>query len=582
MDLSTTKGSGLKHWLMPGAVIALLLVFVAAILLVPEWEETLGFVGMVIGLATAGVLYVRRSRSLNAPERRVWRLMAVGMLLVIPGVLIAAIMQELGVDVPAVGGLDAFFLGAYLILIVALIMFARLERGSREWLPTLLDAMVGGVSLAVLVWTAVFRELVESLAGAPWWQTAIAATYPILDVLVVIGLMIMIIRRSHFHLDIRLIFLALGLFSQVVSDFIFFRRGVGVTLAEADPEWSLLLIAAIMFVAGASVVDRAPKRREFPELDSPLLALIWPYLLSAALLGVHVSTYRTVAPDSDAVLLLDAVLAVGILIFLRQLLAIRRNQRRIEKQRSELVGSVSHELRTPLTAIVGYLNLLHNDWDDFPADARQEMIAEASNQADHMSRLVSDLVMLARGVHRNLPLEISEVALSSIVNSAMRVVEPSGTRIETDLASDAAVRVDPVRVQQALSNLLGNAVRYGGDTAILVSRIEGSDLVFEMHDNGDGVPTKYEALIWQRFERGANRLNATNPGLGIGLAIVEAIAVSHGGKASYRRSKRLGGACFTLVLPGCVAQPARRPPSSTPVSEPRPGARVSLGDPRSS
>jgi signal transduction histidine kinase len=185
-------------------------------------------------------------------------------------------------------------------------------------------------------------------------------------------------------------------------------------------------------------------------------------------------------------------------------------------------------------------------------------------------------------VHRNLPLEISEVALSSIVNSAMRVVEPSGTRIETDLASDVAVRVDPVRVQQALSNLLGNAVRYGGDTAILVSRIEGSDLVFEMHDNGDGVPTKYEALIWQRFERGANRLNATNPGLGIGLAIVEAIAVSHGGKASYRRSKRLGGACFTLVLPGCVAQPARRPPSSTPVSEPRPGARVSLGDPRSS
>jgi signal transduction histidine kinase len=549
----------LKHWLVPGAVIALLLVFVATILLVPEWEETLGFVGMVLGLATAGVLYVRRSRSLKAPERRVWRLMAFGTVLVVPGVVIAAVMQEVGLKVPAVGPLDGFFLGAYVILIAALIMFARLERGGRGWLPTILDAMVGGVSLAVLVWTAVFRDLVDSLAGATWWQTAIAATYPILDVLVAIGLMIMIIRRSHFHLDLRLIFLALGLGIQVVSDFIFLRRGVGVTLADADPAWPLLLIAAVMFVAAASVVDRPPKKREFPELDSPLLALIWPYLLGAALLGVHVSTYRSVAPNSDAVLLLDALLAVGILIFLRQLLAIRRNQLRVEKQRSELVASVSHELRTPLTAIVGYLNLLNEDGDEFPADARKEMIAEASNQADHMSRLVSDLVMLARGVHRNLPLEISEVALSSIVTSALRVVETSGTKIETDLADDAAVRVDPVRVQQALSNLLSNAVRYGGDTAILVCRIEGSDLVFEMHDNGDGVPTKYEALIWQRFERGANRLNATNPGLGIGLAIVEAIVVSHGGRASYRRSERLGGACFSLLFPGCVGQPARPP-----------------------
>jgi signal transduction histidine kinase len=550
----------LRHWFVPGAVIALLLVFVATIFLVPEWEEALGFVGMVVGMTTAGVLYVRRSRGLKAPERRVWRLMALGTVLIIPGILIAAVMQELGIVVPAVGPLDGFFLAAYLTLIAALIMFARLERGGREWLPTILDAMVGGVSLAMLVWTAVFRDLVESFAGAPWWQATIAATYPILDVLVAIGLMIMIIRRSHFHLDLRLIFLALGLSTQVIADFVFLRRGVGVSLAEADPVWPLLLIAAIMFVAAASVVDRAPKKREFPELDSPLLALMWPYLLGAALLGVHVSTYRTIAHGTDAVLLLDAVLAVGILIFLRQLVAIRRNQQRVEKQRSELVASVSHELRTPLTAIVGYLNLLNEDGDDFPADARQEMIAEASNQADHMARLVSDLVMLARGVHRNLPLEISEVPLSTIVNSALRVVETTGTKIETDLAPDFSVRVDAVRVQQALSNLLSNAVRYGGDTAILVSRIEGSDLVFEMHDNGDGVPTKYEALIWQRFERGANRLNASNPGLGIGLAIVEAIVVSHGGKASYRRSERLGGACFSLLFPGSVGQPAR--PSS--------------------
>lgn len=546
-----------KRWLFPGAVISLLLSFVVAMLLVPDWKEDLGFLGMVVGMTTASVLYVRRSAALNAPERMVWRLVAAGTVLVVPGLIITAVQISLGFDVPAVGPLDFFFLTAYLTLIWALVMLARLESGGREWLPTLLDAMVGGVSLAVLVWTTVFNDLMESLSGAPWWQTAIAATYPVLDVLVVVGLMIMIIRRSHFHLDLRLIFLAVGLSVQVVADFIFLRRGVGVSLADAAPVWELMLLAAAMFVATAAVVDITPNKREFPELDAPIFALAWPYLLAAALVAVHVSTYRGIAQDSNALLLLDAVLAVGILIFLRQLVAIRRNQRRVERQRSELVASVSHELRTPLTAIVGYLNLLTDDGDEFPEDARNEMLAEASNQADHMSLLVSDLVMLARGVHRNLPLEITEVSVSSIVDSALRGVDPSGTSIEAEITGEVPVRVDPGRVQQALTNLLSNAVRYGGDKAILVSRIAGNDLVLEIHDNGIGVPTKYEAIIWQRFERGANRLNASNPGLGIGLAIVEAIVASHGGTASYRRSERLGGACFSLVFPGCVAHHAR-------------------------
>jgi K+-sensing histidine kinase KdpD len=207
-----------------------------------------------------------------------------------------------------------------------------------------------------------------------------------------------------------------------------------------------------------------------------------------------------------------------------------------------------------LTAIVGYLNLLDDEGDSFPEDARREMVGEANAQAKHMARLVADLVMLARGVHRALPVEISAVSLSSIVNSALRNTDSEETRIEVKMETETQVRVDPVRIQQALTNLLTNAVRYGGASALLVARVSESDLIFEMHDNGSGVPTRYEAMIWQRFERGANRLNASNPGLGIGLAIVEAIAISHGGAASYRRSEELGGACFAIVLPGCVVQ----------------------------
>ncbi len=553
-------GAGSKRWLVPGIVMALLVAAISGVLIAPDRADEIGFVGMVIGTSTAGVLFFRRSKGLERTERIVWRMIGAAILLVMIGLLVIGVLIELGVDLPSIGPVDAFFLGAYATLFVALITLARVESGGREWLPTILDALVGGISLAVLVWTALFEDLVDSLEGAPWWQTLIAATYPILDVAVVFGLIILIIRRSHFRFDLRLIFLALGLSVQVISDFIYLRTGVGVTFAEAAPAWSLLLLAATFFVATAAIVDVTPAKREFPESEVPLLALLWPYLLGAGLLAAHVSTYRSVAPGSNAVLLLDAVLAVGILVFLRQLVSIRRNQSRVEKQRSELVASVSHELRTPLTAIVGYLNLLTDNGDDFPEDARNEMIAEANSQANHMSRLVSDLVMLARGVHRNLSLVITEVSVSSVVNAALRGIEPEGTRIDVEISSDVLVRVDSGRVQQALSNLLSNAVRYGGDTAVLVSRIEGDDLVIEMHDNGEGVPTKYEAIIWQRFERGANRLNASNPGLGIGLAIVEAIVVSHGGSAAYRRSNRLGGACFSMVFPGSVAQHAQ--PSS--------------------
>ena len=162
--------------------------------------------------------------------------------------------------------------------------------------------------------------------------------------------------------------------------------------------------------------------------------------------------------------------------------------------------------------------------------------------------------MLARGDHRHLPLEIDEVTLSSIMTAALRGVDPDDTRIEEELVKDASVRVDADRLQQALANMLSNAVRYGGDRALLTARIEGEDLTIEVHDNGAGVPTRYETAIWQRFERGAHRLNAITPGLGIGLAIVSAVAESHGGKATYRTSERLGGACFSLVIPGCLVR----------------------------
>jgi signal transduction histidine kinase len=146
-----------------------------------------------------------------------------------------------------------------------------------------------------------------------------------------------------------------------------------------------------------------------------------------------------------------------------------------------------------------------------------------------------------------------------ILYSVLHDIAPGDVLIEKDLDVEVLVRADPDRLRQALSNLVSNAIRYGADRCLIVGRVRGDDLVFEIHDNGDGVPTRYEAMIWQQFERGAHRLDAVTPGLGIGLSIVQAIAESHGGTAQYRVSERLGGACFFITLPGCVVTDVAAP-----------------------
>lgn len=554
--------NSLRRWAVAGPLIVALVAAAMVVFARPATGEVLGVLGIASGSLTAGVLIIRRSRRLDRREQTAWRFAAIGLFLVATGVLLTGVLTELGFVVPAFGPIDLFFLGGYTMFLVTLYRLARSDAEGRDWILTILDALVGAIALAVLVWTVFYNELVETLSRAPAWERVVAGIYPLLDVAAIIGLMILVIRRSHFRWDPRLVFLAVGLSIQVAADLTYLQRGLGQSFVEAEPLFGLFLLATAGYLTAAALVDRAPKKREFPDRDAPVFALVWPYMLAGVLLGTHVVRYHSTGQSGDEVLLLDALLVIGAVVFLRQIWIIHHHRVRVENQRSELIASVSHELRTPLTAMVGYLDLLDENSDEFPAEARQEMVAEAANQARHMARLVTDLVVLARGNHQGLPLEISEVSVASIITDALRGVDPAETRIDEDSDENARVKVDADRVRQALANLLTNAVRYGADRALLSGRVNGGDLVFEVHDNGKGVPTRHEAAVWQRFERGAHRLNAATPGMGIGLAIVRAVAEAHGGSAGYRRSEVLGGACFWLSIPECVVGAVVRTPAN--------------------
>lgn len=219
MNRPSVTGSGLRRWRTPGPLILLLLIAAFFVSAVPESGETIGSLGMVIGFIAAGSLTIRRSRALDRRERAAWVFFGSALLVAALGVLVVAGLTEMGVVLPAFGVTDIFFIAGYVMLIISLYRLARSDGDGRSWLPTILDALVGAIALFALVWSGFFHELFSSLEGAPSWELAIASSYPILDMAALIGLIILAIRRSHFRMDVRILFLAVGFGAQVVADF---------------------------------------------------------------------------------------------------------------------------------------------------------------------------------------------------------------------------------------------------------------------------------------------------------------------------------------------------------------------------
>ena len=253
-------------------------------------------------------------------------------------------------------------------------------------------------------------------------------------------------------------------------------------------------------------------------------------------------------------MLLIATLLVVVLVIVRQAISIWETRVVVERQRSDLVSSIiSHELRTPLTAMVGFLAVLQDD-PRLSATERREMIDVVAEQTAYLERVVEDMLNLAHGDPDRMDLNVSEHNVAALVESSLRASAVKRAHLTVEVQPRLEAIVDGSRLQQVLVNLLTNASWYGGKECVVVAFSRAGGFVVEVHDSGSGVPKKYELTIWERFERGENRYNATVPGSGIGLAMVRNIVESHGGTASYRRSKRLGGACFVIDLPGRVGK----------------------------
>lgn len=505
--------------------------------------------GLPAAYGTAGWLILRKRPRLPSDERKPWSLLAVGMITIAGGMLAMVLASLVAPRVTAFGPIDLVFFAAYAMGLTGFALLPQLktEEFSRQRL--LLDGLIGAISIAALMWVFIGGDLYARLSDSPQWDLVIGSAYPILDFAGFVVVMLVVLRRSSYRFDPRLMAVGFTFLAQGFGDILYFQAGIGSGFLEASPVLSLHIVAAASMVVCALVVDRPAQPREFAERDTPWAALLAPYG-AAFVLGALTTTQIMGAESLDPGLrfLLVSTGIVGLLVMVRQFLAIRDNRALVERERDALVSSISHELRTPLTAIVGYLDLLTQPGYQQYANEREELLLVSKEQADHLSGMVSDLILAARENPRSLDLQREPTLVRPLLEGTLRHIDGSITAV-LDCPENLTAEIDSQRVHQALVNLVINADRYGGSRCQIVARKRGRRLLLEVHDDGPGVPERYREAVWKRFERGAHRLDASSPGSGIGLALVEIISRAHGGSASYRASERLGGACFQIILP---------------------------------
>jgi len=277
----------------------------------------------------------------------------------------------------------------------------------------------------------------------------------------------------------------------------------------------------------------------------------------AGLLGPSEAADVTAAVDALMATVIVGVIAVLLIGAVRALLDAQDQsrtaldlERRAAKLKDEFVSMVSHELRTPLTGITGFTDTLRDSWRSLPPGEVDEFLTIMRDESEHLADLVEDILVIPRleaGYLRLNPEELDVVAAT--VDAADLLL--AGVRdYEVSLTGPVMVIADPVRLKQVLRNLLGNALKYGGDQILLEGRHYGSnEYLVVVSDNGPGVADEDTDRIFDHFEQVSSGDARLEQGVGLGLPIARKLTRAMGGELWYEARFPVGSHfCFTLPL----------------------------------
>jgi two-component system, OmpR family, sensor kinase len=308
-------------------------------------------------------------------------------------------------------------------------------------------------------------------------------------------------------------------------------------------------------------LDRARTQTFFVERDSIPEVDDDPFRLLATPVGAAVVVTGASLEDRDEALgsLLTqlliggpiALLLSGIAGYALAATALRPVVARLEAglaRERRFVADASHELRTPLALLQAELELALRR-PRAPEELRTAL-ASAAEEVDRLTRLAEDLLVLARADEGRLPLRRGTVSISDLFETIARRFGPRAREVGRTLAVSApageTVSADRLRLEQALGNLVDNALRHGSGPVRLEAERRDGEVTLRVSDEGDGFPPSFLPHAFERFGRAdeARSRGAT----GLGLAIVDAVARAHGATAT-AANRAGGGAVVSLVLP---------------------------------
>jgi len=299
-----------------------------------------------------------------------------------------------------------------------------------------------------------------------------------------------------------------------------------------------------------------------------------PQILSRLCRGERVDHFETIRVRKDGTLL-DVSLTIspvkngsGRIVGISKIARDITERRRVEKalreseetlkiadhRKNEFLATLAHELRNPLAPIRNSLHILRIAGTDDPSMARVQEVLE--RQVNHMSRLVDDLLDVARITSGKIDLRTEPLEIAAVIRSAVEVSKPlidaGQHRLATTLpAAPITIEGDAVRLTQVVANLLNNAAKYmepGGQIWLTAGR-EQADAIISVRDTGLGIPADMLPHIFQMFNQADRDRKLAQGGLGVGLALAKRLVEMHGGRIEARSPGKGLGSEFVIRLP---------------------------------
>ena len=223
-----------------------------------------------------------------------------------------------------------------------------------------------------------------------------------------------------------------------------------------------------------------------------------------------------------------------------------------DRRKDEFLAMLAHELRNPLAPIRNAVEIL-GARDEALRDRARSIVRR---QVEHLARLVDDLLEVSRITQRKIALRRSVVTLASILDAAVDTANPflKGQTQTLEVSAPAEtlwLRVDPVRIAQAVGNLLHNASKFSapGATIHLEVSLEDQDIAIRVRDQGVGIAADILPEIFELFVQDDRSLERSQGGLGIGLSLVRGMVEMHGGRVEAASEGRNAGSLFTIRIP---------------------------------